>query len=89
VNILVTGGAGFIGSNFVIRVHERRPSWGVTVLDSMTYAANLASLDSVIGAIEVVKGSVTDAALVDEPTTTTLWTTRGRSSTRISSAPTS
>lgn len=66
MNILVTGGAGFIGSNFVIRVCERRPSWRVTVLDSMTYAANLRSLDPVVDQVEVIEGSVTDARLVDE-----------------------
>ncbi|EBF6878186.1 dTDP-glucose 4,6-dehydratase [Salmonella enterica subsp. enterica serovar Saintpaul] len=66
MDILVTGGAGFIGSNFVIRVCEQRPSWRVTVLDSMTYAANLASLDPVIEHVEVVEGSVTDARLVDQ-----------------------
>ena len=66
MKVLVTGAAGFIGSNFVIRARAVRPEWRLTVLDSMTYAANLASLDPVAGEVDVVKGSVTDADLVDE-----------------------
>ena len=66
MKVLGTGAAGFIGSNFVIRARQVRPDWKLTVLDSMTYAANLTSLDPVIGDIDVVKGSVTDPDLVDE-----------------------
>src|SRR5699024_7714111 len=66
VKVLVTGGAGFIGSNFVLRAREVRPDWRITVLDAMTYAANLTSLDPVADQVEVVKGSVADPDLVDE-----------------------
>lgn len=38
--ILVTGGAGFIGSNFIYLILEERPDWRVVCIDSMTYAAN-------------------------------------------------
>jgi len=73
MRLLVTGGAGFIGSNFVLRTRETRPDWSITVLDSMSYAANRASLDPVLsdgagdGAADVrlVVGSVADAAVVD------------------------
>jgi dTDP-glucose 4,6-dehydratase len=44
---LVTGGAGFIGSNFVRHVKRRFPESRVTVLDKLTYAGNLANLDAV------------------------------------------
>ena len=43
---LVTGGAGFIGSNFVHHLRHRFPKCRVTVLDKLTYAGNLANLDS-------------------------------------------
>jgi dTDP-glucose 4,6-dehydratase len=66
VKVLVTGGAGFIGSNFVLRVRETRPDWEITVLDALTYAGNRANLDAVAADITFVEGSVADAGLVDE-----------------------
>ena len=45
--LLVTGGAGFIGSNFVHYWLGRHPTDRVVVLDALTYAGNRASLDSV------------------------------------------
>ena len=45
--ILITGGAGFIGSNFVRFVLHRRPSWRVVNLDALTYAGNRANLADV------------------------------------------
>jgi dTDP-glucose 4,6-dehydratase len=47
VRILVTGGAGFIGSEFVRRTLGRYPDDQVTVLDKLTYAGNLANLAAV------------------------------------------
>ncbi|MGO3100570.1 dTDP-glucose 4,6-dehydratase [Corynebacterium variabile] len=61
--LLVTGGAGFIGSNFVHRTLAMRPDVRITVLDAMTYAANPANLSGT--GVELVVGSVADAALVD------------------------
>ena len=66
MRILVTGGAGFIGANFVLRTLARRPDAQITVLDKMTYAANPASLDSVADRIELVTGDIADAGLVDD-----------------------
>jgi dTDP-glucose 4,6-dehydratase len=63
--VLVTGGAGFIGANFVLRTARTRPEWEVTVLDALTYAGNRASLDPVADRIRFVHGSVADADLVD------------------------
>src|SRR6476646_868058 len=63
--MLVTGGAGFIGANFVHYTRRHHPEHSVTVLDALTYAGNEASLASVRGNIEFVRGSITDAALVD------------------------
>jgi len=65
VRLLVTGGAGFIGSNFVHMTVRDRPDVQVTVLDALTYAGDRASLASVADAITFVEGSVTDAPLVD------------------------
>lgn len=72
MRVLVTGGAGFIGSNFVLRTLATRPDTSVTVLDAFTYAANPAFLrvdptDPDSGYVcEVVHGDICDAALVHE-----------------------
>jgi dTDP-glucose 4,6-dehydratase len=65
MKVLVTGGAGFIGTNFVLRVTQTRPDWQVRVLDALTYAGNAANLASVADRVELVEGSVADAELVD------------------------
>jgi len=44
--LLVTGGAGFIGSNFIHLVLDEKDNWDVTCLDSLTYAGNLANLEN-------------------------------------------
>ncbi|KXO98485.1 dTDP-glucose 4,6-dehydratase [Tsukamurella pseudospumae] len=66
MHIVVTGGAGFIGANFVRRTVATRPDVRITVLDALTYAANEASLDEVRERIDFVKGSIADPAVVDE-----------------------
>ncbi len=66
MHLLVTGGAGFIGANFVHYTLRERPEHTITVLDALTYAGNEASLAEVRDRIEFVQGSVADAALVDE-----------------------
>ena len=65
MKVLVTGGAGFIGSNFVLRVSQTRPDWRVTVIDALTYAGNRASLAPVEDRIEFVEGSIADPELVE------------------------
>ncbi len=65
MDVLVTGGAGFIGANFVLRTRQTRPDWRLTVIDSLTYAGNRASLASVEDEIRFVHGSVADEVLVD------------------------
>ena len=64
--LLVTGGAGFIGANFVRLTVETRPDVHVTVLDSLTYAGNEANLQPVRESIDFVHGDITDAPLVDD-----------------------
>ena len=48
MNILVTGGAGFIGSNFVFYMLEKHPDYKIICLDKLTYAGNLSTLKSVM-----------------------------------------
>ncbi len=65
--LLVTGGAGFIGVNFVHYWSERYPDDRVVVLDALTYAGNLASLESVSGREQYrfVKGDIVDREAVE------------------------
>lgn len=48
MNILVTGGAGFIGSNFILYLLKQYPRYHIYCLDKLTYAGNLANLESVL-----------------------------------------
>lgn len=66
MRLLVTGGAGFIGSNFVIRTRLIRPDAQITVLDSLTYAGNIENLASVLNEIKFVRGSISDYAQVEK-----------------------
>lgn len=66
-NIIVTGGAGFIGSNFVHWVVDNQPDVHVTVLDALTYAGNRENLAGIPeDRMTFVHGDICDAALVDE-----------------------
>ena len=51
-NVMITGGAGFIGSNYVRLALETHPDWQVTVLDKMTYAGNLDNLKDLAAAFK-------------------------------------
>ncbi len=68
VKILVTGGAGFIGSNFVRHVLAERVEAEVVTLDKLTYAGKLENLDGVSDDVRhtFVRGDICDADLVDE-----------------------
>ena len=65
--LLVTGGAGFIGSNFVRRVLHQRPAVRITVLDKLTYAGNRANLADLEGdpRFRFVQGDIADPSIVD------------------------
>ncbi|WP_197382399.1 dTDP-glucose 4,6-dehydratase [Mycolicibacterium mengxianglii] len=65
MRLLVTGGAGFIGANFVHTAVHDHPGDSVTVLDALTYAGSRESLDPVAQAVTLVVGDVADADLVD------------------------
>ena len=65
-HLLVTGGAGFIGSNFVHHVMAHTDDT-VTVLDKLTYAGSAASLEGLPeGRVRLVEGDIADAALVED-----------------------
>jgi dTDP-glucose 4,6-dehydratase len=64
MRLLVTGGAGFIGANFVHTSVREHPEEAVTVLDAMTYAGSRESLAPVESDIRLVQGDITDAELV-------------------------
>jgi len=65
-HFLVTGGAGFIGSNFVHHLHRRFPEARITVLDKLTYAGNLANLEAVKDApgYRFVRGDICEPGVV-------------------------
>src|SRR5262249_56285895 len=56
--LLVTGGAGFIGSNFVRYWAERHPEDGVVILDPLTYAGNLPNLIALADHVEFVHAPI-------------------------------
>ncbi|MDR0788989.1 MAG: GDP-mannose 4,6-dehydratase, partial [Bifidobacteriaceae bacterium] len=67
IKLLVTGGAGFIGSNFVHYCVNNFDEYHVTVLDKLTYAGNLENLKGLPAEkFEFVKGDICDATIVDE-----------------------
>jgi dTDP-glucose 4,6-dehydratase len=67
MKLLVTGGAGFIGSNFVHYVLRERPDWYVSVFDALTYAGNIKNLDGLDESkFEFIKGDICDQAAIDK-----------------------
>ncbi|MDR1954245.1 MAG: dTDP-glucose 4,6-dehydratase [Clostridiales Family XIII bacterium] len=68
MNQLITGGAGFIGANYLYYLAEQNTKDKIVCLDSLTYAGNLHTIDSLIkeDKITFVKGDITDRALVDK-----------------------
>src|ERR1035441_9446088 len=65
-NVLITGGAGFIGQNLVHAWRAARPYDKVTIVDAMTYAANVRSLEPLIknNSLQFFRGDVRDSALI-------------------------
>jgi len=68
MKLLVTGGAGFIGSNFIRHIRQEHPDWEITNLDKLTYAGNLENLKDMQDqpGYHFVKGDIADRKLVDE-----------------------
>ncbi len=68
MKLLITGGAGFIGSNFIYYMQTKYPEYEIVCLDSLTYAGNLTTLSDAIKKenFTFVKGDITDKTLVNE-----------------------
>jgi len=68
MKILVTGGSGFIGSNFIRYLMGKYSNWRITNLDNLTYAAKQKNLETVEGDSRYgfIKGDITDLLVVDE-----------------------
>ncbi len=66
MKVLITGGAGFIGSNFVHYWVKHHPNDQIVVLDKLTYAGNLENLAAVANRIEFLKGDIRDESAVDK-----------------------
>ena len=60
--MLVTGGAGFIGANFVHYTVRHHPEYEVRVLDALTYAGDRTTLSRVAAEVDFVHGDICDAA---------------------------
>ncbi|MGN0542822.1 MAG: dTDP-glucose 4,6-dehydratase [Acutalibacteraceae bacterium] len=67
MKILVTGGAGFIGCNFIYYMLNKHPDYEIVCLDALTYAGNLKSLSDAVSnpKFKFVKGSISDKDFVD------------------------
>ena len=66
MTIIVTGGAGFIGSNFIFYMMKAHPDYRLVCLDKLTYAGNLSTLKSVLDmpSFRFVRGDICDRELV-------------------------
>jgi dTDP-glucose 4,6-dehydratase len=65
--VIVTGGCGFIGSNFIRHVIEERPTWHIANVDALTYAGNLGNLSDIAKNphYQFIKGDIGDLTFVD------------------------
>jgi len=63
--ILITGGAGFIGANFVHLILKNNPEFQVTVIDKLTYAGNPDNLETILDKINFVTGDICDQNTID------------------------
>lgn len=66
-NLLVTGGAGFIGTNFVRYVYKNHSKVQITLLDKLTYAGNQTNLVDLLGErVQLISGDICDGPLVEK-----------------------
>ncbi|MEG2679427.1 MAG: GDP-mannose 4,6-dehydratase, partial [Oscillospiraceae bacterium] len=67
MKLLITGGAGFIGSNFIFYMRKQHPNYELLCIDKLTYAGNLGTLDSVINdsKFKFIRADIADRAAVN------------------------
>lgn len=65
-NILITGGAGFIGSNFVEFISKKYENTNITVVDKLTYAADKSRLEPYLDSINFVEGDISDTEKMEK-----------------------
>lgn len=66
MNILVTGGAGFIGSNFLHYMCDKYPDYKLVCVDALTYAGNYSNIKSIENKIKFIEADITDRGVIDE-----------------------
>jgi dTDP-glucose 4,6-dehydratase len=66
MRILVTGGAGFIGSNFVHYVYRERPDWEVVIYDLLTYAGNKSNIAGLDDRVKFIHADICDEQSINE-----------------------
>jgi len=68
MRILITGGAGFIGSNFIHYLVDKYPNYQITCLDKLTYAGNLYNINELISSNKLIflKGDIVDRTFISE-----------------------
>ncbi|MHB1864840.1 MAG: dTDP-glucose 4,6-dehydratase [Candidatus Saccharimonadales bacterium] len=67
MKVLVTGGAGFIGSNFVRYIYKERPDWSIDVYDKLTYAGNILNLEGLDETrVKILQEDICDEKSIDE-----------------------
>lgn len=64
--VLITGGAGFIGANFVHYLIDKHPEWEIIVLDKLTYAGRLENLKDIMDKIKFIKGDICNRSDVEK-----------------------
>lgn len=66
MNILITGGAGFIGSNFIYYLARKYPKYRIVCMDALTYAGNIQTLEGILGNpnFRFIKGDIADGNTV-------------------------
>lgn len=63
--LLVTGGAGFIGTNFVRLLLDQYPRYEIVVIDKLSYAGNAVNIEDVLSKVEFVTGDICNPAVLD------------------------